>query len=80
MSNTPHQLAADFPELADKIMELKSSDSHFAHLAGQYDALNEEVHQAETDMHPMEDLALSELRKKRMLLKDELYKMLTQPA
>lgn len=78
MSNTPHQLAADFPEMADKITELKASDSHFAHLAAQYDALNEEVHLAETDVQPMEDLALAELRKKRMHLKDELYRLLNE--
>lgn len=80
MSNTPHQLAADFPELAEKISERKSNDAHFAHLAGQYEKINDEVHLAETDVHPMEDLALAELRKKRMHLKDEIYHLLTADA
>jgi Uncharacterized protein conserved in bacteria len=80
MSNTPHQLAADFPELAGKISVLKASDPRFAALATEYEALNDEVHLAETDVHPMEDLALAELRKKRMHLKDEIYRMLTAPA
>lgn len=80
MSNTPHQLAADFPELSGKITELKAADSHFAALAEAYNALNDEVHLAETDVHPMEDLALAELRKKRMHLKDEIYRLLTAPA
>ncbi|WP_434288191.1 YdcH family protein [Celeribacter sp. SCSIO 80788] len=80
MSNTPHQLAADFPDLAGKITELKSSDAHFATLVGAYEALNDEVHLAETDVHPMEDLALAELRKKRMHLKDEIYRLLTVSA
>lgn len=80
MSNTPHQLAADFPDLADKISALKAADPHFAHLMQDYDAVNDEVHLAETDVKPMEDLALTELRKKRMLLKDEIYKALTATA
>ncbi|MBW6416669.1 YdcH family protein [Celeribacter sp. PS-C1] len=80
MSNTPHQLAADFPDLADKISALKAADPHFAHLMQDYDVVNDEVHLAETDVKPMEDLALTELRKKRMLLKDEIYKALTATA
>ncbi|ATG49505.1 hypothetical protein CEW89_19145 [Celeribacter ethanolicus] len=80
MSNTPHQLAADFPDLAGKITERKASDAHFATLVGEYDALNDEVHLAETDVQPMEDMALAELRKKRMHLKDEIYRLVTAPA
>ena len=34
------------------------------------------MHRAETKVEPMENLAESELRKKRGALKDELYKML----
>lgn len=80
MSNTPHQLAADFPDLAAHISDLKAADPHFAQMVQDYGALNDEVHLAETDVQPMDDLALSELRKKRMLLKDEIYRMLTAPA
>ncbi|WP_460272156.1 YdcH family protein [Celeribacter sp. ULVN23_4] len=80
MSNTPHQLAADFPDFAAQISDLKAVDPHFAQMVQDYGALNDEVHLAETDVQPMDDLALSELRKKRMLLKDEIYRMLTAPA
>ncbi len=80
MSNTPHKLAADFPELADKIAELKASDPHFAKMVSDYADLNAEVHLVETDVHPMEDLAAAELRKKRMHLKDDIYRMLTAEA
>lgn len=80
MCNTPHQLAADFPEFADTIATLKTSDAHFAKLLADYNALNDEVHLVETDVHPMDDLAQAELRKKRMVLKDELYRLLTTAA
>ncbi|WP_417242972.1 YdcH family protein [Celeribacter sp.] len=80
MSHTPHQLSHDFPELADAISERKASDPHFAHLLDDYNALNDKVHLAETNVEPMDDLAQSELRKKRMALKDKLYGLLTAAA
>ncbi|ALI54909.1 YdcH family protein [Celeribacter marinus] len=80
MPHTPHQLAQDFPELADLISKRKVSDPHFARLLDDYNALNDQVHLAETNVEPMDDLAQSELRKKRMALKDELYGLLTAAA
>ncbi|VVT07766.1 conserved hypothetical protein [Roseovarius sp. EC-HK134] len=77
MSNTPHELLEEFPQLADKISELKQSDAHFAKLAEEYHALNRAVHRAETLVEPVEELAEVEMRKKRAALKDELYRMLT---
>ncbi|MGR3548387.1 MAG: YdcH family protein [Roseovarius sp.] len=77
MSNTPHELPEEFPQLADKISELKQSDAHFARLAEEYHDLNRAVHRAETLVEPVEELAEVEMRKKRAALKDELYRMLT---
>ena len=77
MSNTPHELPEEFPQLADKISELKQADAHFAKLAEEYQALNRAVHRAETLVEPVEELAEVEMRKKRAALKDELYRMLT---
>ncbi|WP_397542334.1 YdcH family protein [Roseovarius salis] len=76
MSHTPHELHDEFPELADKIHELKSSDAHFARLADEYHQINRAVHRAETNVEPVEELAETEMRKKRAHLKDELYRML----
>ncbi len=73
MSHTPHELVADFPEKADKIHHLKTSDSHFAKLADEYHDLNRAVHRAETNVEPMDQLAETELRKKRAALKDEIW-------
>ncbi len=76
MSNTPHELSAEIPDLADKIHALKTSDSHFAKLADEYHELNRQIHRIETDVEPASDEHQTELRKQRMALKDELYAML----
>ncbi|MDC0738885.1 DUF465 domain-containing protein [Cognatishimia sp. SS12] len=78
MSHTPHELAAEFPEHAAKISDLKQADPHFARLAEEYHAVNRAVHRAETNVAPMEELAEVDLRKKRAALKDDLYRLLTQ--
>jgi uncharacterized protein YdcH (DUF465 family) len=76
MSHTPHELHEEFPELADRIHELKLSDAHFAKLAEEYHEINRAVHRAETNVEPIEELTETEMRKKRAHLKDELYRML----
>lgn len=77
MSHTPHELAEDFPEHADKIAALRQSDAHFAKLADDYHALNREVHRAETDVEPTSDDHLTDMRKARMVLKDQIYAYLS---
>ncbi|MEZ5997418.1 MAG: DUF465 domain-containing protein [Hyphomonas sp.] len=76
MSHTPHELTEEFPEAADKIHALKTSNAHFAKLADEYHELNRQIHRIETDLEPASDEHQTELRKKRMVLKDELYAML----
>ena len=73
MSHTPHELVADFPEKADKIHTLKTTDAHFAKLAEEYHELNRAVHRAETNVEPMDQLAETDLRKKRAALKDQIW-------
>lgn len=80
MSHTPHDLAADFPQLADKIHDLKMTDAHFARLLEEYQAINDQVHRAETLVAPVEELTEVEMRKKRAALKDQLYRLLTAAA
>jgi uncharacterized protein YdcH (DUF465 family) len=78
MSHTPHELSEEFPDKVDAIHALKQSDSHFAKLADEYHDLNRAVHRAETNVEPMEELAEVELRKKRALLKDEIWGYLSK--
>ena len=76
MTHTPHELAADFPEHALRIETLKMTNAHFARLVDEYHAINRQVHRAESDVEPMGESAETLLRKRRMVLKDQLYAML----
>lgn len=73
MTHTPHELAADFPDHADKIAALRQTDPHFAKLADSYHTVNRDVHRAETDIEPVSDDYLITMRKERMRLKDEIF-------
>lgn len=78
MSNTPHELAAEFPDKTEAISQLKQSDAHFAKLADEYHEVNRAVHRAETNVEPLEELAEVELRKKRGALKDAIWSILAK--
>lgn len=76
MSHTPHELLEEFPDKAERITALKSADAHFARLAEDYHEVNRAIHRAETDIEPTDDLHMSEMRKKRLHLKDQIAGML----
>jgi len=76
MSKTPHELVEEFPEYAPKIRDLKQSNAHFEALLRDYEEVNREIHKAETDVVPTDDMRVVEMRKKRLALKDELFQML----
>ncbi len=77
MGHTPHELAEEFPEYAEQMHELKANDAHFARLFDNYHEINRQVHRAETNVEPIEELAETDLRKQRAALKDEIYRYLT---
>jgi hypothetical protein len=78
MSNTPHELAEEFPDAVEKIHALKTSDAHFARLMEEYHDVNGAVHRAETGVEPCDDLAETEMRKQRMVLKDQIAAILAK--
>jgi uncharacterized protein YdcH (DUF465 family) len=73
MSHTPHELAEEFPDHVNTMHELKMNDAHFARMHDEYHEINRTIHRAEAQVAPMEDLALTELRKKRAFLKDQIW-------
>ena len=77
MSHTPHELAEEFPGHVDRMHDLKMQDAHFARLFDQYHEINRRVHRAETNVEPVDELAEVEMRKQRMALKDEIWRMLS---
>lgn len=73
----PHALNREFPELSEVIGKLKLSNAHFAHLLSQHDALDLDITKSETGVAPMSDTAVETLKKQRLHLKDELYRIAT---
>ncbi|MFK5922439.1 MAG: DUF465 domain-containing protein [Verrucomicrobiota bacterium] len=73
-----HDLIHEFPELKDKIHQLKTSDSHFRNLFEDYHETDHEVHRIETGAENTTDEILNALRKKRLHLKDQLFSLLQQ--
>lgn len=72
-----HPLTKEFPDLHDKIHELKMNDRHFHRLMDEYEALDKEIYRAESDEEPTDDTHLKEMRVHRVQLKDTLYGMLS---
>lgn len=77
MSHTPHELHEEFPDKIERMHQLKESDAHFARLADEYHDINRAVHRAETNIEPVEELREVEMRKKRAMLKDQIWAILS---
>ncbi len=71
-----HDLLHEFPEMKDKIHELKISDTHFKKIFDEYHATDHSIHSIETGATATTDEHLNELRLKRVNLKDTLYNYL----
>jgi uncharacterized protein YdcH (DUF465 family) len=71
-----HDLLHEFPEYREQIHTLKMQDRHFAKLFEEYSDVDHEVHGIESGDEYVNEDYLEERKKKRLHLKDELYKML----
>lgn len=71
-----HDLLNDFPNLSDEIQVLKGGNHHFARLFDEYHHLTREVERLEEEDVPVDDFTIEDLKKKRIRLKDDLYKMI----
>ncbi|RGP39034.1 YdcH family protein [Pseudotabrizicola alkalilacus] len=80
MSNTPHDLAEEFPGQAEKIHALKIADAHFASLLAHYTEINRAVHRAETRIDALSEEAEATLRRQRLHLKDHIAHHLAHGA
>ena len=76
MANTPHELAEEFPEMTDRIRDLRASDGHFARLVDEYHEVNRQIHRIETRVEPAAEDVEEELKRRRVRLKDEIAQML----
>lgn len=76
MSLEKHDLVHEFPELRDRIHQLKTTDAHFARLFAEYHQLDHEVHRLEQGVEVSSDDYLEQQKKHRLALKDQLYSAL----
>jgi len=76
MSFEKHDLVHEFPELRDRIHELKISDHHFAKLFAEYHEVDHEVLRLEQGSEVSSDQYLEDRKKVRLSLKDQLYSAL----
>lgn len=74
-----HNLTHEFPELEVKINELKLKDDVFKKMYVNYEEVNALIqHYEEGEQNHTTDEHLTDLRKKRVHLKDDLYTYLHQ--
>jgi uncharacterized protein YdcH (DUF465 family) len=76
MSHVAHELHEEFPEHKEKIHTLKMNDRHFARLADEYHQINREIHRVEANGINVDDAAFEDMKKGRLKLKDEIFKLL----
>ena len=74
-----HNLFREFPEYSDRIEFLWQEDNEFAAAAEEYHALDKQIRGLQMNNIPMSDFQFEELKKRRCLLKDRLYNMISHP-
>ena len=76
MSHVPNDLHDEFPADAALLHELKLSSTHFQKLSESYHEVNKAIHRADTNVEPIADLALEELKKQRLAVLDDIASLL----
>ncbi len=75
-----HSLVNEFPEMREKIHQLKMSDNHFSRLFAAYDTIEHAIHRIKSGAEAASDEHLEELKKQCLKLKDELFVLLKKAA
>ena len=63
-------------EYKNEIHDLKLSNAHFANIFEKHNELDKKIEHAEIGDTPMTDMEIEVLKKEKLLLKDEAYKMI----
>lgn len=71
-----HDPEHEFPEFENKIREMKEKDPEFAKIYGEYQAIDDEIFRIEQQIETPSDFYTEDLKKKRLMLKDQLYEIL----
>ena len=76
MLGETHDILHEFPNLEETIKQLHEKDPQFASLMDNHDALDSEIRNLEELNQPIDDLEMEELKKRRALMKDQIYQYL----
>lgn len=77
MTSNHHDLAHEFPEFKDSIHNLKLSNNHFRNLAEKFELTDKAISRSEQRVDLLSAEQEEKLRKERLQLKDEIYKILS---
>jgi len=75
-----HDLLHEFPEYRERIHSLKLENNYFLRIFDEYHSIDREVRRIETEVEVSSDFYLEEKKKRRLLLKDRLYKIISASA
>ena len=67
-----------FPEFRDLITRLKTEDLHFTRLFDKHNALDQAILNKEAHIEPGTQIEIEQLKKEKLLLKDQLYGVLRE--
>ena len=73
-----HPLNDEFPEDHETIHRLKTENAHFRRLMEEYEDVDKEVFRMEEGIETPEDAVLTEEKKKRLDLKDQIAAMIRE--
>ncbi|MEK4032543.1 DUF465 domain-containing protein [Methylocystis sp. IM3] len=76
MMRIPHELSDEFSQEFQLIERMIGANREFARLATDYEETNKEIFGIESEEHPTTDEVLETLKKRRLLLKDEIASFL----
>jgi uncharacterized protein YdcH (DUF465 family) len=80
MQGHHHTLIKEFPEYSDQIHSLKGESAHFRNLVERWEEIDKQIARSESRIELMSEEQEEQLRRSRLSLKDEIYKMLAASA
>lgn len=74
----PHELQDEFPDQTPLIERLSNTNYEFGRLASAYEEVNRHIWRIESEDEPTTDVVLEQLKKRRLLLKDDIAALLSK--
>jgi len=69
-----------FPEYRELITQLKTSDNHFSRLFDKHNDIDQQIKNMESHIASGTPVEIENLKKEKLVLKDELYTILKKAA